>query len=407
MKRFLIITVVSNVLLSLFSANAQSINGHEYVDLGLSVLWATCNIGADKPSDPGVSYYWGDTKPARRTFKFSEIKYFIDDEGKHFSKYVTKSENGSVDNLTTLELSDDAARKKWGGSWRMPTKAECEELITKCKWKKWELGSKKGYWVTGPNGNTLTLFLGELWTSSLYPSDPAFVYALLISSYSQSVGREPRRKYHSIRPVSDKNVSASGTTSTQNAKGHEYVDLGLSVKWATCNLGASRPEEFGDYYAWGETHVKNEYSWKTYKWCDGTQDGITKYKSDASHEDVIIYLEPSDDAAHVSWGGKWRIPTKKEQDELRKKCTWIWTKLNGVNGYKVVSNINGNSIFLPAAGFRFDNEKRTQGEFGGYWSSSRSSTYSDDSYDLVFASDFVDYGFPARCGGESIRPVIE
>lgn len=201
MKKLLSILIIA--LLWAPIIRGQSINGHEYVDLGLSVKWATCNIGAEKISEPGIKYYWGATLPARPTYNYSEIKYVVDDDGHRFSKYVTKPENGTVDNLTTLELSDDAARKKWGGSWRMPTKAECEELITKCKWKKFKIGRNEGYWVTGPNGKTITLFLGELWTSSLYTSDPTSAYAFYIGIYNQSVDRKFRCSYLSIRPVSE------------------------------------------------------------------------------------------------------------------------------------------------------------------------------------------------------------
>ena len=112
----------------------------EYVDLGLSVNWATCNVGAKNYSEQGTLFSWGGTRPYRRTYDFSEIQHCSDDSGEHFSKYVTDPEYGDVDNKTTLDLSDDAARKKWGGSWRMPTKEECEELINKCKWTKKQYG---------------------------------------------------------------------------------------------------------------------------------------------------------------------------------------------------------------------------------------------------------------------------
>ena len=123
-----------------------------------------------------------------------------------------------------------------------------------------------------------------------------------------------------------------------NHNGHEYVDLGLpsGLKWATCNVGAIKPEEYGDYFAWGEIKPKQRYD----------DDNYT-YKSNPET------LPLSADAANVNWGGKWRMPTKAEQDELRNYCTWEWTTLNGEKGYKVISKKNGNSIFLPAAGCRY------------------------------------------------------
>ena len=132
--------------------------------------------------------------------------------------------------------------------------------------------------------------------------------------------------------------------------GHEYVDLGLSVKWATCNVGASKPEEYGDYFAWGETQPKDYYDWSTYKWCNGSYDTLTKYNTNSSDGTVDnkTTLDLSDDAARANWGGSWRMPTSAEQDELCNNCTWTCTKINGVEVYKVTSNINGNFIFLPS-----------------------------------------------------------
>ena len=142
-----------------------------------------------------------------------------------------------------------------------------------------------------------------------------------------------------------------------NTGNHEYVDLGLSVKWATCNVGASKPEEYGDYFAWGETQPKNTYDWSTYKWCNGSYDTQTKYctKSSYGTVDNKTQLELSDDAARANWGGSWRMPTDAEMTELREQCTWTWTTQNGVYGYKVTSKKSGytnKSIFLPAAGYR-------------------------------------------------------
>ena len=152
---------------------------------------------------------------------------------------------------------------------------------------------------------------------------------------------------------------------------HEYIDLGLSVKWATCNVGANNPEEYGDYFAWGEVEPKMEYNWRTYKWCEGVQNTQTKYCTNSSNGTVDnkTVLDKEDDAAAVNWGGAWRMPTKEEQDELHQQCTWTWTTQNGVNGYTVTGS-NGNSIFIPAAGYRGDSSLSFAGGYGYYWSSS-------------------------------------
>ena len=136
---------------------------------------------------------------------------------------------------------------------------------------------------------------------------------------------------------------------------HEGIDLGLSVKWATCNIGAFTPEESGYYFAWGEITPKNDYFQNNYF-------VFNEYNR------INSRLDLSDDAAHVNWGGNWRIPTENEMRELCTKCIWTWISREEQLGYKVTSKINGNSIFLPAAGFRMENEFRGTAE-GHYWSS--------------------------------------
>lgn len=191
--------------------------------------------------------------------------------------------------------------------------------------------------------------------------------------------------------------------------GHEYVDLGLSVKWATCNVGASKPEEYGDYFAWGETTTKSTYGWSTYKWCKGSSSTMTKYCKSSSYGTVDnkTVLDKEDDAASVNWGGSWRMPTRAEQDELRYtgNCTWTWTTMNGVNGYKVVSKKNGNSIFLPAAGYRDYSSLNYAGSYGYYWSSSLYESYSDNAYHVGFGSSYVGWYGDYRGCGQSVRAV--
>ena len=190
------------------------------------------------------------------------------------------------------------------------------------------------------------------------------------------------------------------------ANGHAYVDLGLSVKWATCNVGANDPKEYGDYFAWGETKPKDYYDWDTYKWCNGNYMNFTKYctVSVDGKVDNKTVLDLTDDAAHANWGGAWRMPTLKEQQELLDNCTWTWTKVNGVNGY-TVTGPNGNSIFLPAAGFRYDSGLDGAGSNGNYWSSSLS-THDSSAYYLDFYSYYVDWGSAYLFSGQSVRPVL-
>lgn len=165
-----------------------------------------------------------------------------------------------------------------------------------------------------------------------------------------------------------------------NIEGHDYVDLGLSVKWATCNIGASKPEGYGDYFAWGETEPKDRYESETYLWT-------------------------LDDAANAQWGGSWRLPTKTEWDEILHKCFWRWTTLKGVKGYKVIAR-NGNWIFLPAAGVRYGTDSDV-GSLGYYWSSTVDENYSNLAYYLYFKSGSKHMGSNYCDYGSSVRPVAE
>ena len=201
----------------------------------------------------------------------------------------------------------------------------------------------------------------------------------------------------------------TNTTGTEN--GHEWVDLGLpsGTKWATCNVGASKPEEYGNYYAWGETTTKSTYNWSTYKWCNGSKTTLTKYNTSSSYGTVDnrTVLELADDAARANWGGAWRMPTDAEWTELRENCTWTWITKNGVNGYEVKSNINGNSIFLLAAGYRDYDDLDGVGDGGSYWSSSLDAGYPYTAWSVYFFSDDVGRGSGRRYYGRSVRPVFK
>lgn len=195
--------------------------------------------------------------------------------------------------------------------------------------------------------------------------------------------------------------------SEDSYNGHEYVDLGLpsGLKWATCNVGANAPEEYGDFFAWGETETYNESTYKWYMY-NGTKRTITKYCTDSKNgpADDKIILEAEDDAAQKNWGGSWRMPTNTELDELRVECSWIWTSQNGVNGY-IVKGPNGNTIFLPAAGYPYYESVNDVGSYGGYWSSSLSESINICAHSLSFESDSYEMAQSARTAGRTIRPV--
>ena len=200
-----------------------------------------------------------------------------------------------------------------------------------------------------------------------------------------------------------------------------YVDLGLpsGTLWATCNVGASSPEDYGDYFAWGETtgykDGKTTFDWSTYKWCNGNWDNLTKYCRNGSYgnngfHDGLKVLEPADDAAYVNWGGVWRMPSFGQFQELinSEYTTTTWTTQNGVNGRLITSKQNGNSVFLPAAGYRDGSSLVDAGSHGYYMTRNLYGSESLDASCLYFDSGYIaafDYTSGYRCGGRSVRPV--
>ena len=186
--------------------------------------------------------------------------------------------------------------------------------------------------------------------------------------------------------------------------GHDWVDLGLSVKWATCNVGANKPEDYGGYYAWGEIRTKSNYTWSNcfdcqdgsgYNWSVYKIGGRTKLEKNSGH-----------DTAHENWGGSWRMPTEAELKELGNRCSWKWMSMDGHNGY-VVTGPNGNIIFLPAAGSRGDSKSYGIGEVGYYWTNTLDSNYSKHARNLFFNGSGRGTNNNARGYGFSVRPVTE
>ena len=177
-----------------------------------------------------------------------------------------------------------------------------------------------------------------------------------------------------------------------------YVDLGLSVKWATCNVGANTPEEYGDYYAWGEVETKESYEPNNYKFVNGGSPVNDKNT-----------LDIENDVAHKEWGGKWRMPSREEFDELIQNCTWTWTTQKGVNGFLVTSNKPGytdRSIFLPAAGLRSLSELRLSGNIGFYWTTTPSEHFAESACFLYITPGFKSlYESAARNQAHTVRPV--
>ncbi|MBR6494201.1 MAG: hypothetical protein IKT22_02880, partial [Prevotella sp.] len=464
----------------------NSINGHEYVDLGLpsGLLWATCNVGAEKPEDYGDYFAWGETE-TKDSYKWD---YYEWGTKNNLNKYT------KTDNLTTLEADDDAATANWGEGWRMPTFDEIKELLdnTSSVWT--TLNGVNGRQFTS-NKNGKSIFFpasgyrssGALfgkdenclyWSSSRY-SSPNYAYHMTFNSEVAIQEYELARYVGScVRPVVEKTVlqTITITASANPAEGgtvtgggtyevgenvtltatpnegykfvkwianetqvstdatytftasedksyqavfestgieideHEYVDLGLpsGLLWATCNVGATKPEEYGLYFAWGETtgytgdtSDGRSFDWENYKF--GTSDALTKYTG----SDGLTELEAKDDAATAKWGEGWRMPTKDEIKELLDNTTNEWTELNGVNGRKFTAkNGSGNSIFLPASGLRVGGSLQQVDSYGFCWSSSLGKGSPANAYYLLLDSERANDFGSGRYYGHCVRPVI-
>ena len=228
-----------------------------------------------------------------------------------------------------------------------------------------------------------------------------FVAIVTLSAVSQQSSSRPGKKRQNTTQAASGNKIGKTSGNKQVVKkaktdgrinGHRYIDLGLSVKWAACNVGAATPSDYGYYYAWGETSTKARFTKdnsKTFQKAVGNIAGNTQF-----------------DAARAKWGGKWRMPTKAEMEELKTQCTWTWTTQGGHNGYKITGK-NGNSIFLPAAGYRYKKGFKNVGERGYYWCAMPYEKFKKFAYHFYFYSDCYTLDFDGRYYGNSIRPVIE
>ena len=471
-------------------------NGYKWVDLGLSVRWATCNVGATAPEEYGDYYAWGEI--ATKDSCTWENYTLADSSSTALTKYCNSSDYGTVDNKTTLEAADDVATQKWGGNWRMPTIDEWDELLKNCDWTWTTLNGVNGYEVKATNGNSIFLpaagyrFDGVLfnagsdggyWSSSLDTDNPSLTQSVNFYSDYHSTSSDYRYYGQSVRAVSkvgeviapcysislaetengtisvnstlaqagetvtlkitpntgyklkslsvmcgekevevtdnsfimpegEVKITASFVLVSGTENGYTWIDLGLSVRWATMNVGATAPEEYGDYYAWGEIATKEDYSLSTYKYGD-SENTLTKYCYDANYgkdgfTDGLYTLKAADDAAIQLWGGNWRMPTIDEWQELIDNCDWKWTddyNNTGKAGDIVTSKTNGNSIFLPAAGYRDEYGLGDAGSSGNYWSSSLDLSDPSTAQYTAFGSDNHGIGSFYRNCGFSIRAV--
>ena len=351
-------------------------------------------------NDVFISYSRKDTEVANQICKaFDEvgITYFIDRQGISGGfEFPAVLAEAIVNSKIFLYL---ASKNSYESKF---TQAEITFAFNKK-----ERGNILPYIIDGSNLPLSLEFVFSAINWRRIENDP--IEPVLIDDLLNLLGKKRMSKQspQTKKPTTSIEISNKAQTPppTNMHNSHEYVDLGLSVKWATCNVGAVSQEENGDYFAWGELEPKSEYTKENYKYYNKDKKTYVDIGKDISGTEY--------DVAHVKWGGDWRMPTKAEQDELRNNCDWEWTSVNGINGYQVTGP-NGNSIFLPATGYRIGTDIGGCGSEGYYWSSefeySVSWLYGDDfSYCLSFNdgdyydSEHINY----RNYGFTIRPVTD
>ncbi len=364
----------------------SSNNGHKYVDMGQGIYWATTNLGASSPQYYGDYFAWGETVPK--------------------SEYTSS-------NYTATEFQD-AATANWGENWRMPTSNEWVWLADNCRWDltgDYNGTGVAGYVVTASNGNSIFLPFagawtstglkyteesGAYWSSTTNNTNPNRAWSEYFDEYDIMDNLDFRYTGLPIRPVYSPKI----------INGHEYVEMGDGLKWATMNVGADITSDSGDYFAWGETRPKTDYQWSTYfDSVDGGNQDFNKYASDKKTS-----LDPEDDAAKANWGSSWRMPTEAEWTALTNTDNFTWTWDDTKKGYTVTSKVSGyvgNSIFLPAAGMRKATGGSNVGTNGYYWASSVDLGYYPGARDLYFTSTTRTPERQARCWGMPVRAVSE
>ena len=435
-------------------------NGHEYVDLGLSVNWATCNIGAKKPGDFGYYFAWGETTP-KDNFGWDNYK-FTNDGGSTFTKY-----NGS--DLGELGLEDDAASANWGGSWRTPTLKEFNELMANCDgvWIKEgdpEFGGVAGAKFTSkvPGYTDKSIFIpaagcrfgSELygvglrvyaWSTTLYAADLRRAYrACLADTPDVETRSDGRAGGHSIRPVCPSNRSTDAddgkttepeevddnTPAPTSHNGYECVDFGIRIDgkkhlFATRNVGASHEYDYGDFFAWGATepyytgYTMNGTSVTVTSWKEGKSEGYVQagaplYGSDGAYTTYTAagaVLSPEHDAARANMGGDWRMPTFEEIKALCEKTTSTWTdnyKGSGIAGCIISGKgkYADQTMFLPAAGIFSGSSHLNATQQGYYWSSTLHNASDGKYLGSVYGGSMSPYGYNNRYFGFPVRAVF-
>ncbi|MBR4364835.1 MAG: Ig-like domain-containing protein [Prevotella sp.] len=416
MKRY-VFTVVGIMMSLTLSAQSGKSSGApanvEAVDLGLpsGTRWASCNVGATKPEEYGGYYSWGETEE-KDNYSWEKYKYLdVYEKYDGYTRIICKDIGNNI-----CGTQYDVAHVKWGGNWRMPTKAEMEELLEQCTTEQTVLNKVQVMKLTGPNGNFIFLpftgfyddgdienegFCTQCWSGELDSYSSTWALVIYNEENYKWVGRYGRNEGNSVRPVMD-----------APSVSREAIDLGLpsGTKWANMNVGASRPEEYGTYFAWGETSAKSSYSWDNYMCpemaCGKPGDPVFDFVGD-----IADIAGTKFDAAKMNWGASWNMPTAKQVEELASNCYSSLVTINGVQCRKLTSRINGNEIIFPLAGARWFEDFAYEGSLCYYWASTlRQGGYVSPGR-LIVRDDVHGWGW--SMGGENdrfcgfpIRPVM-
>ena len=393
---------------------------YSYVDFELpsGTKWATQNVGARKPSESGLYFQWGDTQGyiAEQVGIGEGKKKFADDWSDYkwgvnpnFTKYTVTG--------ATLELEDDAAHVNMGGDWHMPTDNQIQELIDNTTTAWTTSDGVSGVTFTSNKDNSKSIFIpaagnaeeglvleyrdfGYVWSSALYTNNAIsgqhLYFDMDIIELRDNIGRSTGM---SVRGI----IEASG-----NTNGHSYVDLGLpsGTLWATCNVGANKPSDYGLYFQWGDTSgytadqvgKDKQFNWNDYKFSiNGSSTNFSKYGY------TVLQLE--DDAAHVNMGGDWHIPTDNQIYELFGGTDYKFTTLDGIGGVSFTSkNDSSKSIFIPATGEALNGSIIQSGNGVGSWSNQLSSNDNGFCF-YIDSSEDGRINLPRYCG-LSVRGVI-
>ena len=393
-----------------------------YVDLGLpsGTLWAKCNLGAEKETDFGLFYQWGDTQgyddDTKHSFSWNACKWGAWNKLTKYNK---------TDGKRVLDNEDDPVYTATGGEMVSPSKNQLQELIDHTKHEWTEIDGINGMKFINKDDDSKYIFIpaagycydsyrnlvdswGYMWSSSRNSGYPFGAWAMHFNSRNVDMGDYSRCYGYNVRGVATPQTETFDEI--DDTDDGQPVDLGLpsGTLWMKSNLGGSKPSDFGNFYQWADIQgydgdAGHEFSWDTYKY--GTSwNNMTKY----DNIDGKTTLGNEDDPVYVPSGGQYKSPTKEQLQELMNNTDHQWVRLaNGVNGMKFVNRSDDTKyIFIPAAGCCYDLYHNGVGSWGYVWSSSRRPSNPGNAWYMYFNSGVVNVYNGSRCNGFNVRGVM-